>query len=76
MDAGGSRNELLLTKVEQVRRFLNPVSDPDTKPDLERLHDVVAGQGASGLGLRFLTPRQRQVRLNKSDQVNASPAVE
>ena len=56
--------------MEQVQRFLNPLSDRDTRLDLERLHDVIAGQGTSWLtnGPQLPTLRQRQVHLGKDDQ--------
>jgi hypothetical protein len=56
--------------VEQVQRLLNPLSDPETRLNLERLHGVVAGQGASWLadGPRLPTPRQRQVHLSEENQ--------
>ena len=60
----------LRKRVEQVQRLLNPLSDPETRLDLERLHGVVAGQGASWLadGPRLPTPRQRQVHLSEENQ--------
>ena len=60
----------LRKRVEQVQRLLNPLSDPETRLDLERLHGVVAGQGASWLadGPRLPTPRQRQVHLSEESQ--------
>jgi hypothetical protein len=56
--------------VEQVQRLLNPLSDPETRRNLDRLHRVVAGQGTPWLaeGPRLPTPRQRQVHLSKKDQ--------
>jgi hypothetical protein len=49
---------------------LNPLSDPDIRQDLERLHGVVAAQGASWLAARprLPSPRQRQVHLSREDQ--------
>jgi hypothetical protein len=35
--------------VEQIQRLSNPLSDPDTKQELERLHGVVADRGATRL---------------------------
>jgi hypothetical protein len=57
--------------VEEVQRFLNPLSDPETRQDLERLHSAVAGQGASWLisGPGLPTARQRQVHLSAGDQL-------
>jgi hypothetical protein len=56
--------------VEQIQRLSNSLSDLDTRLDLERLHDVVAGQGASWLtnGPQLPILRQRQVHLGNDDQ--------
>src|ERR1700722_1578119 len=56
--------------VEEVQRFLNPFSDPDTRRDLECLYIVFADQGSPWLadGPHLPLPRQRQVRLSKNDQ--------
>jgi hypothetical protein len=57
-------------RVEQIQRLSNPLSDPETRRNLDRLHQVVAAQGANWLiaGPRLSTPRQRQVHLGKDDQ--------
>lgn len=56
--------------VEQIQRLSNSLSDPDTRLDLDRLHDVVAGQSATWIadGPQLPTLRQRQVHLGKDDQ--------
>ena len=61
---------MILTAVEQVQRLLNPLSDPETRRALDRLHSVVASQGSSWLtdGPRLPTLRQRQIHLSKGDQ--------
>jgi len=66
----------LMRSVEQVQRLLNPLSDPDTRRDLERLHGVIAVQGALWLtnGPRQPTTRQRQVHLNRQDQATLAAA--